>query len=195
MEKLDAKELISSSLIARRGYMEVVTAHGIYLGKCFNSLGEIKWEDNIDNVVTDVGANLMLDTFLGGSQNTTYYLGLISSVSYTVAPAVGNTMASHSGWYEAGTATYLPTWSTPASNARVAVTWSAASSRIKALSATANFTFSAAGTIKGCFLVTGSAAVATQGNTSGVLYSAGVFSSDRGVESGDTLQITYSTSV
>lgn len=196
MEKLNAIESTGASVLRGSEDIETIFAQGIYNVTCIGSDGNFKWSDTFENVVTDVGANLMLNTMFGGSQNTTYFLGLISSVGYSVAPAVGNTMSSHTGWAEAGDSTNLPQWSTPASNARATVTWSAASARAKALSSTANFTISSAGTVKGCFLVTGSGAVATHNDTNGTLYSAGLFSGgDKAVGVGDTLQVSYSTSV
>lgn len=187
----------STSLITNSGNNERLRAQGIYTAECYDKDGNLKWRDTINNTVTDVGANLMLDTFLGGAQNTAYYLGLISSVSYTGAPAVGNTMSSHSGWYEAGNGSYYPNWSTPASNARVSCTWAAAGSRAKALSSAASFVIATnGGTVKGCFIVTGSGASATNNNTSGTLYSAGLFTGgDKVVSVGDTLNVSYSTSV
>mgnify|MGYP003351704163 CR=1 FL=1 len=49
------------------------------------------------------------------------------------------------------------------------------------------------GNVTGCFLVTGSGASSTQGNTSGTLYSAGAFSVAKAVTAGDTVSVTYST--
>jgi len=198
MERVNAFES-NDAIILKGANMNNEKGHaqGEYTAKRFDKDGNLKWEDKFDNVVTDVGANLMLDTFLGGSTNTTYFLGLISSVGYSVAPAVGNTMSSHAGWVEAGNGTNYPNWSTPASNARATITWSAASARAKAISSAASFTIATnGGTLKGCFIVTGSGAVATNNNTSGVLYSAGLFSGgDKVVGVGDTLQVSYSTSV
>ena len=51
----------------------------------------------------------------------------------------------------------------------------------------------AGGTVGGCFLVTGSGASSTQGNTSGTLYSAGNFSTAKVTTAGDTVSVTYST--
>lgn len=197
MEKLNAIDKNGAEVIRGGGMAELLKVKGKYSIKCFDKDGNLKWEDTIDNVVTDVGANLMLDTFLGGSQNTAYFLGLISSVSYTTPPAVGNTMASHSGWYEAGNGSYYPNWSTPASNARATCAWSAAATRAKALSSAASFVIATnGGTVKGCFIVTGSGAVSTNNNTSGTLYSAGLFTGgDKVVSIGDTLNVSYSTSV
>ena len=49
------------------------------------------------------------------------------------------------------------------------------------------------GTVGGCFLVTGSGASNTQGNTSGTLYSAGAFATPKTTTAGDTVSVTYST--
>jgi hypothetical protein len=51
----------------------------------------------------------------------------------------------------------------------------------------------AGGTIGGCFLVTGTGAVSTQGSTAGTLYSAGNFTVAKAVTAGDTVAVTYST--
>jgi hypothetical protein len=77
------------------------------------------------------------------------------------------------------------------------MTFAAASGRAKALTAAISFVIATnGGTVKGCFVVFGTGAVATNNNTSGVLYSAGLFSGgDKVVGIGDTLQVSYSTSV
>jgi hypothetical protein len=49
------------------------------------------------------------------------------------------------------------------------------------------------GTVSGCFLVTGSGAVSTQGSTAGVLYSAGAFAVAKITTAGDTVAVPYST--
>ena len=197
MERMNAVSTGDATILRGSAFQEKLSVKGKYTVVCRGKDGNVKWQDTIDNVVTDIGANLMLDTFLGGAQNTAYFLGLISSVGYTTPPAVGNTMTSHTGWSEAGNGTNYPNWSTPASNARGTCAWAAAGSRAKALSAALSFIIATnGGTVKGCFIVTGSGAVATNNNTSGTLYSAGLFTGgDKVVSIGDTLQVSYSTSV
>lgn len=174
---------------------------GKYVAKCFDKDGNLKWEDTIDNVVTDVGANLLLDGALGAVQNTAYFLGLISSVGYTGIPVVADTMASHASgghvWVEAGNGSNYPLWSTPGSDARATLTWSAAGSRAKAIASAASFIFAGTGgTIKGCFIVTGSGAVATNASTAGTLLSAGVFTGgDKVVQVADTLAVSYTLTI
>lgn len=195
-EKGNIQEVTNAIVLRGSGINELLSAHGKYDAKCFDAQGNLKWADTIDNVVTNVGANLMLDTMFGGPQNTTYFIGLISSVGYTGIPVTTDTMASHPSWVEAGNSTNYPLWSTPAADARATITWSAAANRTIAIAAVASFVIAGTGgTVIGCFIVTGSGAVATNNSTAGTLYSAGVFTGGNKVVSvGDTLQVTYATS-
>jgi hypothetical protein len=166
----------------------------------YREKGKIVWQSSLKNTVMDVGANYALDQIFGGAQNTAYFMGLISSVGYTGIPVVGDTMASHASanhvWVEAGNGSNFPLWSTPAADARATLTWAAAGTRSKALSAAAAFTFAGTGgTVKGAFIVTGPSAVATNNNTGGTLFCAGVFSGgDQVVSVGGTLSVSYSLS-
>ena len=104
--------------------------------------GNLKWEAEADNVVTDVGANQLLDSAFGsapvpGPCRTYRFIG------YTGIPMTGDTIASNpsggDAWVEAGNGSNYPDWSTPASNARATMSFSAASGRAKALSSAASF--------------------------------------------------------
>ena len=200
-EKGNAQEISGASILRPAGVVERALAQGNYFARCFGPDGKLKWEDDIVNVVTDEGAAQLLDSAFGAGPVAGPFLGLISSVGYTGIPVAADTMASHSSaghvWNEAGNGVNYPNWSTPASNARVAVSFAAASGRSKALSAVAQFVIATnGGTVKGCFLVFGTGAVATNNNASGKLYSAGVFSNgDKVLGIGDTLQVSYSTSI
>ena len=169
--------------VAAAGALPAEPLHlqGRYLFECYGPDGQLKWRDTLDNLVTTAGKNDLLDKYLAGSAYTaTWYLGLISNTGYT-AVAAGDTSASHAGWTE----------STAYSDAtRQAPSWGAAASGSKASTATA-FAINATATIKGAFLISNS----TKGGTTGVLYSAGLFSGgDRAVVSGDTLNVTYTAS-
>jgi hypothetical protein len=200
-ERLSVKDNMGATVLRGSDMTERLSAKGVYTAKCYDKNGKLKWTTKAKNVVTDVGANQLLDSAFGSGPVAGPFLGLISSVGYTGIPVTGDTMGSHASaghvWNEAGNGSNYPLWSTPASNARVAVSFAAAGTRAKALSSVASFVISGTGgTVKGCFLVFGSGAVATNNNTSGVLYSAGVFSGgDKVVGVGDTLQVSYSTSV
>ena len=192
-EKGNARELGAASLMRAAGHREKAEVHGRFLVECFGKDGRLKWQDTIENVVTTVGKNLALDTFLAGSGYTVTgpFMGLISSVSYGAGPVVGDSMGSHAGWTEAG-ATNAPTYTAP----RKTCAWSAAAAGAKALSAALSFAITGTGTVKGCFLAYGAGAVSTIDNTSGVLYSAGLFTGgDKAVVNTDTLNVSYTASL
>jgi hypothetical protein len=166
------------------GASEVAEAHGHYVIECRDAEGRLKWSEDIENLVTTGGKNDALDKYLSGSTYTAaWYLGLIGSTSYTTGPAVGDTAASHSGWVEA--AGY-------SQGSRPTASFAAASGGSKSLSSAAVFSITADTTIKGCFLISN----ATKSGTTGILYSAGLFSGgDKVVQNGDTLNVSYSASL
>jgi len=191
-EKLNAVDNNGASLVRNSGHTEEAKATGTFVAECFDADGNLKWRDTFKNTVTTVGKNLALDTFLAGSGYTVVgpYMGLISSTSYSAISAA-DTMSSHAGWLEAGNAN-APTYTSP----RKTAAWSAASSGSKALSAALSFAITGTGTVKGCFLVFGSGAVTTIDNTSGTLYSAGLFTGgDKAVVNTDTLNVSYTASL
>lgn len=196
-EKLNGVDHVGATVLRASAMMEVAGAKGVYTAKCFDKNGKLKWEDTIDNVVTIVGANQLLDSAFDAGPVAGPFLGLISSVGYTTGPVAADTMASHAGWNEAGNGVNFPNWSTPTSNARKAISFDAAAARAKAIDATADFLIATnAGTVKGCFMVFGTGAVATNNNANGELLSAGVFTGgDKVLGLGDTLQVSYSIAV
>jgi hypothetical protein len=182
-ENAQAGSLNGAALSKQVGMIEQAEAHGQYVVECFDKDGNLKWKDSIENLVTTGGKNDALEKYLEGAAYTAaWYLGLIGDTSYTTGPAVADTMASHGGWaedqnYSEGT--------------RPAPAWGAAASGSKATTAT-SFSINASATIKGCFLVANSA----KGGTSGILYSAGLFSGgDKVVDNGDTLNVTWTGSL
>jgi hypothetical protein len=172
--------------------LENLNVVGHYHVWCTDINGKILWADQFPNTVVTVGKNSILDNFLAGSSftQTGPYMGLISSASFS-AIAAGDTMASHSGWLEAGNAN-APTYTIP----RPTCAWSGASAGAKALSAALSFAITGTGTIKGCFIVLGSGAVSTIDNTAGTLFSAGLFTGgDQAVVNTNTVNISYSVSL
>lgn len=191
-EKLFASAAIALTLMIGVQVQEVSLIQGAFTAECIGADGQTKWVDKFHNTVVTVGKNLALDTFIAGSSYTATgpYLGLISSASYSSISAA-DTMSSHAGWLEAGNAN-APTYTSP----RKTPSWSAASAGSKAASAALSYAITGTGTIKGAFLVYGSGAVTTIDNTSGTLFSAGLFSGgDRAVISGDTVQVSWSVAI
>jgi hypothetical protein len=193
LERSEAKVSVDAAVIRGGLLDELARAHGHFDVVCIGPDGKEKWRDTIENVTTDVGVRLALDTFLAGAGYTVVgpFIGLISSVGYTTGPAAGDTMGSHGGWAEAGLAN-APQYTAP----RKTAVFASASGRSKALSAALSFAITGAGTAKGCFLVYGTGAVSTIDNTAGTLYSAGLFTGgDKVLGIGDTLNVSYAASM
>ena len=174
---------------------ESVGIEGVYHVVCHDADGNIKWQDEFPNLVNAVGKELMLDTLLSGTSYTTVgpFLGLISGATPTFAAA--DTMSSHGGWTE------FANYTVGGSAVRGTASFSAAASTgttptnvtTKTASAITYTITGGGGTVGGCFLVTGTGASSTQGNTSGTMYSAGAFSTAKITTAGDTVSVTYST--
>jgi len=173
---------------------ETMGIEGSYHVVCHDADGNLKWEEHFPNLVVAVGKQLMLDTLLKGSSYsvTGPYLGLISGSGNTFLAA--DTMASKA-WTEfsnytvggsavRGTAVFASATSSGSSPSNV--TTSAATAVTYTITG-------GGGTVGGCFLVTGSGASSTIGNTSGTLYSAGDFATAKVTTAGDTVSVTYST--
>lgn len=181
-EKVEIQESSMSSMIMNNGMGELVKVTGNYVVECLDKDGNIKWQENIKNIVVTVGKNDLLDKYFAGSAYTAaWYMGLVDGAS-TPTYAITDTMSSHAGWTES--AAY-------SNSTRPSVSWNAASSGSK-VSTTTTFNINATATIIGAFMVTNS----TKSGTTGILYSAGNFSAgSRSVLSGDTLNVTYTASV
>jgi hypothetical protein len=182
-----------ASVVRGAGHNEQARAHGRYEIECIGPDGQVKWRDTAENVVTTEGKNSALDVYLdAATQITSWFIGLISSVSYT-AVAAGDTAAQidgTNGWKEAGAlAANNPDYS---QGTRPAATFGEPSSGSLSTSSASAFSITETGTVKGCFLISNS----TKGGTTGVLYSAGLFTGgDKAVANGDTLNVSYTASL
>jgi hypothetical protein len=173
---------------------ETVGIEGHYHVVCRDADGNIKWEDEFPNLVNAPGKQLMLDTLLSGTSYTTVgpFLGLISGTGLTFAAS--DTLVTKT-WTE------FTNYTVGGSAVRGTASFSAATSSgttptnvtTKTASAITYTITGGGGTVGGCFLVTGTGASSTQGNTSGTLYSAGAFSTAKITTAGDTVSVTYST--
>lgn len=183
-EKAHAIAANDGALGRNVGASEAAEATGVYTVECRAADGTLRWSEEIKNLVTTSGKNDALDKYLSGATYTAaWYLGLIGSASYTTGPAVGDTAATHAGWVEA--AGYSQA-------SRPTASFAAAAAGSKALASAAVFSINADTTIKGCFLISN----ATKSGTSGILYSAGLFTAgDKVVQNGDTLNVSYTASL
>lgn len=174
-----------------RGFMDRLVNGRNLLAEFLAIPVEVKWVDVAENIVVNVGKNLMLDTGLAGSAYTVTgpFMGLCGGTPASATAT--DTMASKTGWTEVG-GTNAPQYS----GTRKTCAWSAASAGSKALSAALSFAMTSGTTVAGCFIVFGSGAVNTLDSTAGTLWSVGAFSGgSKTVANGDTLNVSYSTSL
>lgn len=191
MEKMNSTEASRAGIARNNASSEIVLINGRYDVVCVGADGQIKWEDEIKNLVVTVGKNDLLDKYLAGSTYTAaWYMGLVDNTSFS-AYAAGDTLASHAGWLEIVTGYNYSGSSTN----RATVAWNAASAGSKASTATA-FTITGSNTVLGCLLTTTQARNTTSNGGAGILLSAGSFSGgSRAVVNGDTLNVTYTLTV
>lgn len=137
-----------------------------------------KWE--ADNVVVNEGLNSLLSIMLaGGSQLTTWYLGIFSGNYTPVATDAAATIAASSTEFSGYSGGARQTW----------VPGSVASQSVSNSASRATFTITAAGptSIYGAFMISNS----TISGTSGTMFSGAQFGSAKSVVSGDQLLLTY----
>lgn len=150
---------------------------GYFTVDCYGPDGELKWTEVAHNLVTNEGLDHLLDVLLGGAtQSNPWYVGLKESGS----PAAGDTLLSHPTWSENSNYTGTRKEYVEASATSQSVTNSANKASFSIDTDTQ--------TINGAFL-----ASVTSG-TSGVLLCAADFSSAKSLDSGDTLEVTYTIS-
>ena len=185
-----------ATLQANVAIPEGMTQEGFYHVECRDAQGNLKWEEEVPNLVVAIGKQLMLDTLLKGSSYSVVgpYLGL-TKVSLT--PAATDTMTTLVTTNAAEFTNYTVGGSAVRGTAVFGSATSTGSTPSNVTSSTATgitYTITGAGgTVYGCFLVLGSGAVSTLSNTGGTLYSEGNFSVAKATTAGDTVTVTYST--
>ncbi len=186
-DKAKSTDSVSAGLVAKTGFSESAKAGGVYHVQCFDKDGNLKWEDQMHNLVVNQGLQDMNTKYFAGSSYTgAFYLGLVTGPGSSTTYAAADTLASHGGWTEF----------TNYSGSRKAVTFGTATtadpSVIGNSASPSQFSITGGGgVVAGAFLCTVSS------GTSGVLFSEADFQSpgDRTVVSGDTLNVTYTFSL
>ena len=185
---MNDKITATETLVASTGYNtqpnDSMSIEGYYTAICYSADGFVKWTEDIHNVVCTVGKNATLDSILGNSSQGAVVMGLKGAGTAVAA----DTMTSHASGLEVGLAN-APTYS----GNRPAPSFSAASAGSKATSSAVSFTITSTGTVAGCFINIGGSA--TKDTTTGVLFSAGDFSSSKAVVNGDTIAVTYTATL
>jgi hypothetical protein len=199
IEQSNFGDSASASVTRGAQHNETLGIQGWYDVKCYDSEGNLKWEDKAPNLVTAIGKQSLFDFYFGatgtagGTASGANYLGLAGG---TGTYAAADTMASHAGWTEVG-GTNAPAYT----GNRQSISWTAATSSgttpsnvTSKTGGSITFAMTSSGTVNGCFINGGASASATKDTTTGVLYSAGNFTGgSKTVANGDSLAVTYTT--
>jgi hypothetical protein len=181
---MDQRDLaaVGSNVAARSDSLLALMLAAMFGGSwhvvCRRADGSIKWEDDIKNIVVNVGLNHLLDvTLSAATQITSWFLGLTDG---TPTVAAADTMSSHAGWVEVQ--------AYDEANRQAWTDAGASSQSISNSGSPAVFTVNANGTVIGGAFLTSSN---TKGGTTGTLYAAGAFTAgDKDLDDNDTLTVT-----
>lgn len=184
-ESVSAFDRCDAFVIRNATQSEQIKVTGRFYVTCRDQDGKFKWRDLIENLVTLVGRNDLLDKYLTGAAYTqTFRMGLKG----VGAAASGDTQAAHAGWLEVGGAN-APAYT---GNRKDLVMGAAAAG--SSVSPAQVFAITSAGTVAGCFTNNGGSG--TKDDTTGVLYSSGNFTGgDKIVSGGDSLTVTYTATI
>lgn len=144
-----------------------------YVLTCLDQDGNVKWEEDFTNLVTDEGRTEILQQYFKGSVYTAaWFIGFKSALG---GQAAGDTLAAHSGWTECF----------PQGANRQALAFNDAAAK-SIQTGQFNVSVTAAGPtdVGGAFIAT------VQTGTAGKLWSVGDFSQLRSVVATDTLQVS-----
>jgi hypothetical protein len=183
-----SSDIIGAAITRTVASSEKVAAGGVFTVQCIGADGQVKWEENLKNLVVNQGLQDMNTRYFKGVTYTaTWYLGLYGAAASN-NPTASDTAASHPGFTEI----------VPYSNAtRPAATFGTATtadpSVISNVASPAVYTINATATVGGAFLISDN----TKSGTAGVLFSASDFAApgDRAVSSGDTINVSYQFSL
>jgi hypothetical protein len=185
LENSQAQDTVQAGMVANKTATEQVGAGGMYTVECVGADGQVKWTDTFHNLVVNQGVQDMnAQYFKGAAYTAAFFLGLVTGPGSGTTFAAGDTLASHAGWTES--AAYA--------GSRKAVTFGTATTANPSVTTNSaspsSFVMNATVTIGGAFLCT------VASGSSGVLFSAGDFTGgDKFVDSGDTLNVTYTFSL
>ncbi len=161
----------------------------IYRYKCYRVDGSLKWTDDIHNLLPTASLQYVMQTLFPPASPpahiTTWYCGLINNANFS-ALAVGDTAAKITTGVPSGATNGWREWISYSGAARPLLTLGAFTAGAADNSASlASYTMTAAGTLKGGFIVSS----ITLGGVLGLLYGEGAFddSMTHAVTNGETV--------
>lgn len=177
---------VSLGLKALAGYS--ITLHNTYTFECRDAFGNLKWVEQVNNLVTTQGLNDLLTKYFKGSGYTAaWYVGLIDNSGFGSIQA-GDTAAKITGSAPSAPTTndWKETSSYDESVRQTLTLGTATAGSIDNTASKAVFTMNATLTVNGGLVASSS----TKGGTGGVLYGAASFGSTRAVVDDDTITVT-----
>ncbi len=185
-EKATSADSMTAGLVAKTGFGESAKGGGVFHVQCFDKDGNLKWENQMHNLVVNTGLQDMNNKYFKGSSYTaSFFVGLITGPASSTTYAATDTLASHAGWTEF----------TGYTGSRKAVTFgtptTASPSVIDSTGSPSSFAITSTTTVAGAFICN------VASGTSGILFSEADFQSpgDRSVVNGDTLNVSYTFSL
>ena len=185
-EKANSADSMTAGLVAKTGFGEAAKGGGVFHVQCFDKDGNLKWEDQMHNLVVNTGLQDMNNKYFKGSGYTAgFFLGLITGPAASTTYAAADTLASHAGWTE------FTNYTGSRKTMSFGTPTTAAPSVIDSTGAPSSFAITGTATIAGAFVCT------VASGTSGILFSEADFQSpgDRNVVNGDTLNVSYTFSL
>ncbi len=166
---------VSNTVEMKDRYKEKLGTQNLWRIECRDKDGNLKWTEEMFNLVVDEGINDWLTQYFKGSSYTAaWHIGLKNAGTI----AAGDTAASHGGWTEF----------TSYTGTRKTLALGAVASKSVSSSSAGVFSCTGAGTVAGAFLAT------TNTGTGGVLYGAVDFAAPRTVGSGDIINVNTTLS-
>jgi hypothetical protein len=152
-----------------------------YIVECFDKDGNLKWREDVFNLVHNAGLDDVLDKYFKGSSYTAgWFIGLKGAGTI----AAGDTIGSHAGWSE---------FTNYSEANRQALTLGSVSGQAVNNSASKGvFNINGGGgTVAGAFLANDNG----KGGTSGLLFGTADFSASRSTVAGDILNVQINLSL
>ena len=192
IDKFGMGDSVDASVTRNAGSGDEFGLNGVYTFTCYDQDGNVKWVDGFENLTTNEGRADLLDSYFANTGGGAVVMGLMTNNAVPASiPAVTDTQASHTGWFEAGAAnapTYSGTRKTPSFSSATT-----ANPSVLSTSSAVVFSMTGSGTVTGAFINIGGSA--TIDDTTGTLFSAGNFTAgSKTVTSGDTINVTYTLS-
>lgn len=195
-------DVLGASVTRGSSQSDQMSLSGRYRAECLDAQGNVKWVEEFDNIVTCQGKKHLLDHGLAGPASAVAVrMSLLTSALTVVDTATYQTPGTTAVEV---TATGIITGNVRTAPSLATTTPASASTGgavAKATGSAAAFSIGGTASITGVGIVLTTSAVTTLGTVAdtaqagGVLYSAGLFATAKSVSNGDTLNVTYTTTL